>query len=84
MFRIIPRQGVFHFRGYLRTVLNKRKPVEEFENKLARQLKVENVIATGSATLSLYLILKNIKKSKDDEVILSGFMPQYLITLTKS
>ena len=83
MFRIIPRQGVFHFRGYLRTVLNKRKPVDEFENKLARQLKVENVIATGSATLSLYLILKNIKKSKDDEVILSGYNYYDLVNVIK-
>jgi len=83
MFRIIPRQDVFHFRGYLRTVLNKRKPVEEFENKLARQLKVENVTATGSATLSLYLILKNIKKNKDDEVILSGYNYYDLVNVIK-
>ena len=83
MFRIIPRQNVFHFKGYLKTILNKRIPVEEFEDKLTRQLKVENVTATGSATLSLYLILKNIKKSKDDEVILSGYNYYDLVNVIK-
>src|SRR3989344_3275353 len=83
MFRIIPRQNVFYFKGYLKTILNRRIPVEEFENKLARQLKVENVTATGSATLSLYLILKNIKKSKNDEVILSGYNYYDLVNVIK-
>ena len=73
----------FHFKGYLKTILNRRIPVEEFENKLARQLKVENVTATGSATLSLYLILKNIKKSKNDEVILSGYNYYDLVNVIK-
>ena len=73
MFRIIPRQGIFHFKRQFHSILKERSPVESFERKLAGYLDIKNVAATGSATLSLYLILKQIKKTDRDEVILSGY-----------
>lgn len=73
MFRIIPRQGMYHFNGYFRNLFNKKINVSDFERKFSEYLGVKNVIATGSATLALYLILKNIKNKNNDEIILAGY-----------
>ncbi|MBI2667514.1 aminotransferase class V-fold PLP-dependent enzyme [Candidatus Woesearchaeota archaeon] len=73
MFRIIPRQSVSHLKGQLKIMLKEKISVERFENKLASYININNVVAVGSATLAFYLILKNIKKTNKDEVILSRY-----------
>lgn len=83
MFRIIPRQGVYHFKGYFRNLFNKKINVSDFEKKLAEYLDVRDVIAVGSATLSFYLILNNIKKHENDDVILAGYNYYDLVNVIK-
>lgn len=51
--------------------LGNRKLVTDFEDQIKNKYKQKNAFATSHARIALYLILKNIKLDKGDEVLMS-------------
>ncbi|MEM7825008.1 MAG: aminotransferase class I/II-fold pyridoxal phosphate-dependent enzyme [Candidatus Aenigmatarchaeota archaeon] len=49
------------------------RDIEDFEKRFAEYLKVRYTIAVPSARIGLYLILKALKISRGDEIILSSY-----------
>jgi len=61
------------FKYFLKNKLIDGSDIIDFEKKFAEYLKVRYAIAVPSARMGLYLILKALKISKGDEIILSSY-----------
>ena len=89
MYKAIPKQILnirFNkdiFKLFLKNQLIKGDFIKEFEQKFASYIGVKYAIATSSARISLYLILKALDLERGSEVILPNYTFHAVITAIK-